>query len=116
MKQFYLNSLLLCLFTMMGAKASAHDITDDTDGIIIYYNWINNNTELEVTYCGSTYYWYDDEYSGNVVIPASVTYNGKTYSVTSIGNYAFYSCSGLTSVNIPNSVTTIGESVFYNCI
>ena len=36
-------------------------------------------------------------------------------SVTSIGNYAFRYCSGLTSVTIGNSVTSIGESAFYNC-
>ena len=36
-------------------------------------------------------------------------------SVTSIGNKAFYYCSGLTSVTIPNSVTSIGTSVFRGC-
>ena len=55
-------------------------------------------------------------YSGVVVIPESVEHDGATYCVTSIGEYAFYNCFGLTSVTIPNSVTSIGESAFYNCI
>lgn len=46
-----------------------------------------------------------------VIIPSSL--GGKT--VTSIGNYAFRSCSGMTSVAIPNSVTNIGNSAFYGC-
>ena len=53
--------------------------------------------------------------SGSVVIPSTVTYNGTTYSVTSIGGWAFYCCSGLTSVTIPNSVTSIGVGAFSGC-
>ncbi|MBR4197144.1 MAG: leucine-rich repeat protein, partial [Bacteroidales bacterium] len=59
---------------------------------------------VEVTSGGS--------YSGSVSIPSTVTYNGITYSVTSIGYAAFGGCSGLTSVTIPNSVTSIGENAF----
>ena len=36
-------------------------------------------------------------------------------SVTSIGDYAFYNCTGLTSITIPNSVTSIGIAAFFNC-
>ena len=53
--------------------------------------------------------------NGDVSIPQSVYHNGKYYPVTSIGNGAFYRCSGLTSINIPNSVTSIGEWAFSDC-
>ena len=56
------------------------------------------------------------KYSGEVVIPESVEHEGSAYSVTSIGEYAFSYCSGLTSVTIPNSVTSIGYYAFSDCI
>ena len=55
------------------------------------------------------------EYSGSIVIPESVEHEGVAYSVTSIGDYAFWDCSGLTSVTIPNSVTSMGGFAFYYC-
>ncbi len=56
----------LMLSTLM---ASAHDIeVQNADGVTIYYNYINNGTELAVTYRGDSYSSYSDEYQGNVVI------------------------------------------------
>lgn len=50
-----------------------------------------------------------------VNIPATVTYNGINYSVTSIGDYAFDHSWNLTSVTVPNTVTSIGERAFQSC-
>ena len=54
-------------------------------------------------------------YSGAVVIPATVTYDGTTYPVTSIEAIAFYGSTELTSIVVPNSVTEIGQEAFGNC-
>lgn len=52
---------------------------------------------------------------GVIIIPASVSYGGRTYTVTNISDWAFYGCKMLTSVTIPNSVTSIGSYAFYYC-
>ena len=94
------------------ATTSAHSF--EVNGI--YYRINSDGKSVSVTYRGRSNDYYDNEYSGAVTIPAKVTYSGKTYSVTSIGSYAFEDCSGLTSVVIPNSVTSIGRYAFYGCI
>lgn len=109
--------VITLIMSMVGINAFAHDIeVANADGVTIYYNFINNQTELEVSYRGSHRSSYSDEYNSSVVIPESVIYNGMAYAVTNIGEYAFYMCDGLTSVNIPNSVTSIGSSAFLSCI
>ena len=97
--------LTLLLAFLMPVTALAHDF--EVDGI--FYNIYG--TAATVTYRGVSYGSYN-EYSGSVSIPETVNYNGTTYSVTSIGDYAFRDCSGLTSVTIPNSVTSIGNYAF----
>ena len=90
-------------------SASAYDF--QVDGI--YYDI--NADEATVTVTNETGDSSGRSYSGEVIIPQSVAYNKKTYSVTSIGDEAFAHCYDLTSVTIPESVTTIGESAFYYC-
>jgi len=79
---------------------------DEASGL--YYN-ITSNSTVEVTY-GQ---WHFNTYVGDIVVPATVTYEGVTYTVTAIGEIAFGGCEGqLNSVIVPNTVTTIGESAF----
>lgn len=57
----------------------------------------------------------DNKYIGNIEIPATVSYGGTTYAVTSVGECAFEECVSLISINIPNSVVSIGEDAFSWC-
>ena len=75
----------------------------------LYYNLDYVNNQAQVTSMP------EGKYTGDIVIPSSFTYNDTNYSVTSIGDYAFYDCSGPTSVTIPNSVTSIGDYAFRGC-
>ena len=77
----------------------------------LYYNLDATSKTAEVTSQNSDFpYWSTTITTAN--IPAAVTYNSVSYSVTSIGYAAFFGCSGLTSVTIGNNVTSIGTSVF----
>ena len=68
---------------------------------------LNNDGTATVSGCDRTV--------TSIKIPSNVESNGQTYTVTSIGDYAFWNCSGLTSVDIPDGVTSIGDYAFWNC-
>ena len=89
----------------------AHDV--EIDGI--YYNLDEENKTVEVTYKGNLYSNYKGKYIGNVVIPSYIEYNSEKYTVTAIGEKAFYKSNKLINVIIPNTVTSIGDYAFYGC-
>ena len=93
--------LSLSVFLMMALLSFAHDF--ESGGI--YYKITSSSAPytVAVTYKGTSSSQYSNEYTGDVTIPESVSYGGKTYSVTSIGNYAFKGCSGLKSITIPTA-------------
>ena len=97
---------LALLIAVLCASIPAHAYDYIVDGI--YYNVNKSNRTAEVTKG-------DGKYKGSINIPESITYEGSSYSVTSIGKSAFRDCSGLTSVTIPNSVTSIGDYAFDDC-
>jgi len=110
MKTFKTRLLTMALL-LCNISANAYDFI--VDGIC--YNFLASEGKVQVTYEGSFYGVPYNRCTGDVTIPESVVYNDKTYSVTSIGNWAFSDCTGLTNITIPNSVTSIGNWAFNGC-
>ena len=127
MKSFTKQIVVLAMALLVSVQVSAYDF--EVGGL--YYNVVSiQDMTAEVTNG-------DNRYSGDVVIPETVVYKGRTLSVigmeksafsgssitsvvipnsvTSIEKGAFQSCSSLASVVIPNSVTIIGEYAFNGC-
>lgn len=99
-----LFSLTVALLSagLFPSAAQAATITIDS---LIYQT--NGDGTASVTDCTDS--------SGSVEIPSSITVDGTPYTVTSIGNYAFFNCTSLTNIIIPNSVQTIGGYAFTDC-
>lgn len=117
MKQSSILILISMLMSTVNLKARDYDISvNNAEGKSICYKWINNKTELSVCYYSLQASNNTIHYYGDLNIPESAVYKGKTYPVTSIGAYAFSGCSKLTTVNIPASVTSIDERAFKGCL
>ncbi len=112
MKRFRLL-LLTVLMSMVGMSVSAHDF--ELDGI--YYSFVSGPwfEYVRVTFQGDAPDSYSNEYSGEVVIPPTVTYNDRQYYVVAIINNTFFDCSGLTSVTIGKYVNSIPTGLFNGC-
>ena len=104
---------LLLLMSIMSVSASADNEEAEIDGI--KYQLFENTLHAWVMYKHDGFYYSENPYSGDITIPETVNYKGKTYSVTGIGRDAFRYCTGLTSITIPNSVTYIFDGAFFGC-
>ena len=86
----------------------------NSDEAWVSYEWLHhavlpsNTSVFELIYT-------EPDYSGDIVIPETISYNGKTYRVTGINEYAFYECRELTSVTLPGSITRINLHAFSGC-
>ena len=106
-----MNRKLTMMFAALVVAFGARAETETVGG----YTWkyrINGDTAEIYGTDNYPYLAISPKPSGTVTIPS--TLGGKP--VTSIGEYAFYNCIGLTSVTIPDSVTSIGKCAFWRCI
>ena len=126
MKQnLFLKLLVLVACLSSALSASAYNFTYTYGGKTLYYNVISyTDKTAEVTYVtdGGGYNHSTGAPSGAITVPSTVTYNGSTYTVTRIGDYAFYfnnypvgyGDNTITSISLPSTVTSIGKNAFYN--
>ena len=99
------KQLLLLVVMLLPLVASAYDF--EVNGIFYGYNATNQTAYVT---SGNT------KYSGDIIIPNTVSYNGRQMSVSEIGWEAFKDCTELASVSMTNSVQIIGNRAFYGCV
>lgn len=109
MKKRFLSLLCILAFALPFIAATpCFAVTGNTEINQITYQYDTETGEAVVTGAAS-------DISGDVEIPGTITVKGEEYAVTSIGDSAFYWCTGLTNVTIPEGVTSIGNYAFYIC-
>ena len=124
---------LTCLPTACGGDDDAEEKKDDGVTVVIKDDGTTSNGSRFVAIDNNNFYLdyvkytvveghlevsgYDSKgFNGVAKIVSRITYSGNTYEVLAIQSKAFYECTGLTSITIPNSVTAIGNYAFYKCI
>ncbi|MBO7481983.1 MAG: leucine-rich repeat protein [Bacteroidales bacterium] len=110
--------VLSILSILLGNYVLAYDFSAVCRTEQTLYYTITSDVEpytVEVTSENTDDPYYTTYPTGDLEIPETVLYNSITYSVTSIGDYAFSGCSELTSVTILESVTSIGNYAFDGC-
>jgi len=91
------------IFLLCSLYANAYDFAING----MYYNILSGTDSVEVTSSND----YTNRYTGDIIIPSTVSYEGKVYQVVAIG-YAAFQSAGLNSISIPNSVKYIGGNAF----
>ena len=111
-------SILFIVLAAAITAAAHHYEVANSDSVMIYYTDVTagyGTPAVEVTYRGTWYGDYENEYQGAVNIPDSISVEGKVYTVIGIGEQAFAECYNLKSVTIPESIEYIRYKPFEKC-
>lgn len=108
MKKNFMKIVLVALMAVLSSNAFAYKFVAKG----FYFNVVSEkDLKAELTYMDA----HKNGYTGDIVIPSTVEWNGKTYTVEVIGEEAFHGCSGITSITIPETVKEIADDAFYLC-
>ncbi len=110
---------LLCTFIISLLSITVYAGRMDKEVIIdsINYGLDDENQTASVQYIRVNSYNFPmgGDYSGDIIIPSTVTFEGQTYTVTEIGNMAFYNCD-ITSIQLPPTIKKLAGGAFYSCV
>ena len=111
MKQTLLKTTLAIVGLLMSVNVFAEGFTADNGLAYTILETTDGSKAVEVTYTNSK----GGSYTGDIVVPAQVTNESVTYNVTGVGAKAFYKCTGMTSVVLPEGLKSIAKEAFYGC-